>query len=122
MGVALLEIVFAIWCMDSIKRFINDTIMDKNNYIPHPADISTVELPAELYDLAEQIAKNVHEVWSENRMKEGWTYGEKRDDLKKVTPCLVPYEELPEMEKAYDRNTAFSTLKYIVSLGFKISK
>ena len=27
-----------------------------------------------------------------------------------------------EIEKAYDRNTAFNTLKYIVSLGFQISK
>ena len=55
-------------------------------------------------------------------MDEGWTYGPVRNDEKKETPCLVPYEELPEIEKAYDRNTAFNTLKYIVSLGFKISK
>ena len=96
--------------------------MSINKYIPHPADVSNIELPAGLNELAESIAKNVHEVWSQSRISEGWTYGPVRDDEKKETPCLVPYEELPEIEKAYDRNTAFNTLKYIVSLGFQISK
>ena len=37
-------------------------------------------------------------------------------------PCLVPYEELPEIEKDYDRNTAIGTLKLIQALGFDIVK
>ena len=96
--------------------------MSSNNYIPHPVDLTGVKLPQELMNLAEEIAKNVHEVWSQNRMNEGWVYGTVRDDAKRETPCLVPYEELPEEEKAYDRNTAFSTLRLIVSLGFDIVK
>lgn len=89
-------------------------------YIPAPRDTSDVVLPDELNALAESIAKNVHEVWSQSRMEEGWTYGPVRDDAKKETPCLVPYEDLPEVEKAYDRNTAFGTLRLIVSMGFDI--
>ena len=92
------------------------------HYTPHPADVAGIELPAELEELAEAISKNVHEVWAQNRIKEGWTYGPERDDTKLITPCLVPYEELSDEEKAYDRNTAFGTLKYIVSLGFEIKK
>ena len=38
----------------------------------------------------------------------------------KTHPCLVPYEELPECEKEYDRNTSIETLKLIMKLGFKI--
>jgi ryanodine receptor 2 len=34
----------------------------------------------------------------------------------------VPYEELPENEKEYDRNTAMETLKAIILLGFRIKK
>ena len=49
--------------------------MNTNKYIPHPADVSNVELPAEPNELAESIAKNVHEVWSQSRITEGWTYG-----------------------------------------------
>ena len=96
--------------------------MNKNNYIPKPIDTTGVALPKELNDLAEEIAKNVHEVWSEGRMKEGWTYGEERDDAKKHHPCLVPYEDLTETEKEYDRNTSQETLKLIMKLGFKIMR
>lgn len=94
--------------------------MDEKRYIPAPRDTSDVVLPEELNALAESIAKNVHEVWSQSRMAEGWTYGPVRDDAKRETPCLVPYEDLPEVEKAYDRNTAFGTLRLIVSMGFDI--
>lgn len=91
-------------------------------YIPSPIDVSDVVLPEELDEAVELIAKNVHEVWAKERMDEGWTLGPVRNDELKQHPCLVPYEELPEIEKEYDRNTALGTLRYIRKLGFKISK
>lgn len=94
----------------------------KNNYIPQPVNTNDVVLPEELIILSEQISKNVHEVWSKNRMEQGWTYGEQRNEEKRETPCLVPYEELSEEEKDYDRNTSQETLKLILKLGFKITK
>lgn len=96
--------------------------MNKNNYNPQPIETKGVVLPEELAELAEDIAKNVHEVWSEGRMKDGWTYGEERNDTAKKHPCLVPYEELSEEEKEYDRNTSIETIKLILKLGFKISR
>lgn len=96
--------------------------MENNNYTPQPIDTNDVVLPKELSELAELIAKNVHEVWSAGRMKDGWTYGEERNDTDMKHPCLVPYEELSETEKEYDRNTAFETLRLITKLGFKITK
>lgn len=94
----------------------------KTNYVPQPVDISDIQLPEELNILIEQMSKNVHEVWAKNRIEQGWTYGEKRSDELKQHPCLIPYEELPEEEKDYDRDTALGTLKLILKLGFKISK
>jgi ryanodine receptor 2 len=91
------------------------------NYLPQPVDTSDIQLPEELSELVEQMAKNVHEVWAQSRMEQGWTYGEERSDALKQHPCLVPYEELPEVEKAYDRDTAMGTLKLICKLGFKIT-
>ena len=88
--------------------------------MPQPVDTSDVRLPDELDALVEQMAKNVHEVWAQSRIEQGWTYGEERDDALKHHPCLVPYEDLPEIEKAYDRDTALSTLKLISKLGFSI--
>lgn len=91
-------------------------------YKPEPINTKNVSLPDELLELTEKIAENVHEIWAQGRVSEGWTYGEERDDAKKTTPCLVPYSELPENEKEYDRNTALETLKLIVALGYKIEK
>ena len=94
--------------------------MKTNKYIPHPINTSDIQLPEELNPLLEAMAKNVHEIWAQERMNQGWAYGEKRDDAKKHHPCLVPYEDLPEAEKVYDRNTSVETLKLILKLGFKI--
>ncbi len=91
-------------------------------YTPKPIDTSNVELSQDLFELTERIAENVHEVWAEGRISQGWTYGEHRDDDKKTTPCLVPYKELTEEEKEYDRKTAMGTLKLILTLGYKIEK
>lgn len=96
--------------------------MKRYKYIPQPTDTTDIQLPAELEGLIEEMAKNVHEVWAETRIAQGWTYGEQRNDECKKHPCLVPYEELPEEEKEYDRNTAIGTLKLIMKLGYMISK
>ncbi len=91
-------------------------------YIPKPYDVSGVELSEELLRLSERIAENLHEVWPAVRLAEGWTLGPKRDDEMKQTPCLVPYAELPESEKEFDRNTAMNTLRLVVALGYRIEK
>ena len=96
--------------------------MNKAKYIPQPIDTTGVVLPVELEKLVEEMSKNVHEVWAETRIKQGWRYGEQRNDELKTHPCLVPYEDLPEEEKEYDRNTSIGTLKLILKLGFKISQ
>ena len=94
----------------------------KTKYVPQPMDTRDVQLPEELMPLVEHMAKNVHEVWAENRLSQGWVLGDVRSDELKTHPCLVSYEELTEDEKLYDRRTAVETLKLIMKLGFKISK
>lgn len=91
-------------------------------YHPKPVDTSNVVLSEDLLALTELIARNVHDVWAISRIQEGWTYGPNRDNVAKTTPCLVPYEELPEGEKDYDRNTALETLRLITKLGYRIEK
>lgn len=94
----------------------------KTNYIPKPENLDTIQLSDELNGLVEAMAKNVHDVWAQSRMEQGWTYGPERNDALKHHPCLVAYEDLPEVEKAYDRDTAVGTLKLIQKLGFTITK
>ena len=93
---------------------------NENTYCPHPLDTSDIILPESLAPLIEALAENVHDTWAKGRMDAGWTFGPVRDDAKKQHPCLVPYSELPESEKAYDRETAVSTLKFICKNGYAI--
>lgn len=91
-------------------------------YQPKPLDTKDVVLSPEVTELLEKLARNTHEVWAAERMKEGWTWGPVRSDERKEHPCLVPYDELPEIEKDYDRRTSAETLRVITLLGYRIEK
>ena len=91
-------------------------------YEPKPVDTSALALPASLALLLERLAENTHDVWAAQRIAQGWTHGPARDDGAKKHPCLVPYDQLPESEKEYDRKTAAETLKAILQLGYGITE
>lgn len=91
-------------------------------YIPKPVDTEDIKLTDDLLELIEKIAENAHDVWAVGRIKEGWSYGEEKDNAKKTTPCMVSYSELPESEKDYDRKLVTETIKLILKFGYKIEK
>ena len=99
---------------------INTT--DKFVYEPSPIGLDDVELSEDLSELQEAIAENAHEIWAKNRRDQGWSYGPERNDQKKETPDMIPYCNLPESEKLYDREMAMQTLKLGKKLGFEIVK
>lgn len=89
---------------------------------PEPIDTSNVQLDVRIMEMTERLAENVHEVWAQRRMAEGWRPGPRRDEAKKEHPSLVPYRDLPESEKEYRRSAAIETLKAILALGYRIEK
>ncbi len=90
-------------------------------YQPNPTDTSDIRLAEDLLALTEKIAENVHDVWAAGRIAEGWVYGSVQSRTEKTTPLLVPYAELSEQEKDYDRNTALETIRLILKLGYAIT-
>lgn len=98
------------------------TTKDMNTYNPKPIDLSDVELTEDLNELREAIAENAHDVWAAERQAQGWTYGPHRDDDKKETPCMLPYSQLPDSEKKFDRDMAMNTLKLVKKLGYDLIK
>ena len=94
--------------------------MAGKTYTPEPVALDDVVLPDALAGLTETIARNTHEVWSQKRMEEGWRYGASRDDARKLHPNLVPYEQLSEADKDYDRATALNAIRLLVKLGYSI--
>ena len=107
---------------DSKNYLVTITSNSMKTYTPKPIDLSDVELTEDLNDLREAIAENAHEIWAENRQAEGWTYGPKRDDQLKQTPDMIPYSQLPEGEKEYDREMAMKTIKLLKKLGYDLIK
>jgi class 3 adenylate cyclase len=91
-------------------------------YTPKPLDTSDINLPSDILELSERLARNTHENWALQRLLDGWVYGAERSDARREHPCLVPYDELSEAEKQYDRNTALETLKVILLLGYRIAR
>ena len=91
-------------------------------YSPDPIDTSGVELSPKLDDLVERIAASIHDHWALQRVAEGWQWGPARDDEAKTHPDLVPYEELEDSEKEYDRRSVVETLKAIIALGYRVEK
>lgn len=90
-------------------------------YVPKPIPVEGVRLPEALDALTERLAEHVHDIWAAQRVADGWTHGPERNDARKTHPGLVPYADLDEAEKAYDRNTAIQTLKAIVALGYTVA-
>ena len=96
--------------------------MPDGYYNPQPIVVDDVELDDDLLELREAIAENAHDVWARQRMSQGWTYGPERDDQKLLHPDLVPYAQLSEEEKEYDRQMAFNTIKLVIKLGYDLIK
>ncbi|HXM96461.1 MAG TPA: TRAFs-binding domain-containing protein [Candidatus Dormibacteraeota bacterium] len=90
-------------------------------YKPNPKDTSAVKLTDDLTVLLDQLAENTHDVWAQQRIAEGWSYGPSRSDRQKEHPNLVPYQQLAESEKEYDRKTALETIKVLRALGYTIA-
>ena len=89
-------------------------------YNPKKFDVNVVDFPAALNPLVEMLAKAVHDTWAAERISAGWVYGPERNDAEKTHPCLVPYEDLPDSEREYDRQTARTTIAMLLAQGCRI--
>ena len=91
------------------------------SYHPAPIDSSAIVLPAELHALTERLAENAHDLWAAQRLTHGWTQSPQSDDARKLYPFLVPYTELLDKQKEFDRIGAMGTLKAILALGYTVT-
>lgn len=99
-------------------NYMIQVFQSADEYEPHPINVDSIPLDEDLEELIEAIAENAHDIWAEKMMKDGWTYGNERDELKKQDPCILPYTALPDDEKEYDRLMAYNTIKLVKKLGF----
>ena len=91
-------------------------------YTPKTIDTAHVQLTPDVEELVERLAENNHDIWAQKRIDEGWRCGQRRSDDAKEHPDLVPYDQLPESEKEYDKTTVVEVLKTIVAFGYELRK
>ncbi|XP_045464164.1 ryanodine receptor isoform X4 [Harmonia axyridis] len=96
-------------------------VEDDTAFVPNPVDTSMVSLTNYVESIKDKLAENIHEMWAMNKIEAGWQWGEYRDDMRHVHPCLVPFDKLPPAEKRYDSQLAVQTLKTIIALGYYIT-
>ncbi|XP_071656899.1 ryanodine receptor 1 isoform X4 [Patagioenas fasciata] len=84
---------------------------------PCPVDTVQIVLPPHLERIREKLAENIHELWAQTRIEQGWTYGPVRDDNRRLHPCLLSFHELPEPERGYNLQMSGETLKTLLALG-----
>ena len=68
----------------------------------------------------ERMAELEHDRWCRERVAAGWTYGPARNDERKTTPYLVPWDQLTEDVKDYDRNAVRALPELLTYAGFEI--
>ena len=81
-------------------------------------DAKPIKFPA---DEVEEMAKMEHTRWVNERLQAGWKFGPAKDDIRKINPTLVSWEELSEEEKDKDRNTVIGIPEFLAKAGFQLA-
>ncbi|KAH3855014.1 hypothetical protein DPMN_097574, partial [Dreissena polymorpha] len=96
-------------------------VLDYAPFVPQPVDTGNVQLPVYVECVRDKLAENLHEVWAMNKIDQGWSWGEIREDTRKKNPSLTSFEKLPMSEKKYVVTVAFETLRTLLALGYHVS-
>jgi ppGpp synthetase/RelA/SpoT-type nucleotidyltranferase len=70
----------------------------------------------------ERMAEMEHGRWSVERLRDGWRHAKERDDAKKLHSCLVPWTELPERFREYDRDAVSAFPAILAEAGLEICR
>jgi hypothetical protein len=69
------------------------------------------------------MAELEHGRWNVERLRDDWRYGPMKDEQKKIHPCLVPWDVLPDGEtgvKKYDRNAVRAFPEILARAGLEV--
>lgn len=102
----------AAYAEDVLRRLGYGFRRAKGNIKPLKFKESEVEVMSEME----------HGRWIIERLQSGWKYGSKRDSVNKISPFLVPWQDLSEEVKDYDRNAVRNWPALFGKIGLKICK
>jgi len=82
-------------------------------------DLSVFDKVANDAEFLEKLSEMEHRRWMAERLMDGWSYGPKRDNRKKIHDLLIPYRQLAVEEKDKDKNMIQNIKNLVTSAGWK---
>lgn len=70
----------------------------------------------------EMLAEAEHDGWMESRIRNGWTYGEVRNDDQRIHDLIRPYRDLPDRQKEKDRDAVLHYPEIVSLAGFGLAR
>lgn len=70
----------------------------------------------------ERLAEAAHTVWMDGKLRDGWKLGPVIDKPNKIHSCLVPYDQLSEVDKESDRDMVRGIPRILEAAGYSIVK
>ena len=88
----------------------------------HPVSDRKIVLMGFTEGEVDLMAELEHERWNRERLAEGWQFGPERNVEKKISPHLVPWPELPDEIKEYDRETVRGIPQLLAEVHIEIRR
>jgi hypothetical protein len=66
------------------------------------------------------LSRHEHGRWMREKLEAGWTFGPTVDPVARTHPCLVGYDQLPEVEKEKDREQVRRIPALLRSAGLSV--
>lgn len=96
--------------------------LDKIGYYIGPKDVKLTPIKSLTKNEVNFLAKLEHEKWVEERVSNGWIYGEKKDVINKISPYIANWGDILTEIKEYDVQVVRSMLPLLESIGMKVYK
>lgn len=98
-----------------ILALVGLKIVPEDPAAPEPAD----DVVSILRQHLELLAEEEHDGWMDHKLRNDWQPGP-RDDKNRRHDGLIPYRELPDPVKQFDRNSVEKFPQLVTSAGFRI--
>ena len=90
----------------------NNNLMVANSEIPNPVDWNdldthtkhmNIESVKKIYDNPNITAKDIHDEWMKNKIKDGWKYGDVKDANLKTHHLIIDFDQMNDIDKMKDQ-------------------
>jgi len=93
---------------------------EEKAYVPQPVRV-TAQIKEKVQRIpVARLAREIHSIYVLQKLEDGWRFGEKYDEQRKVAPTLLPWDDLSRGDKAHSQSLITTHLATIIALKFAV--